>query len=76
MSFRAVELMTVESDIAFECQTLWEWILWFQALRYETEDPLGLLVEKQLEPMFYAVGVETSAAWELESELAWTKKQV
>ena len=29
MLFGAVELMNVESDIAFECQTLREWILRF-----------------------------------------------
>jgi hypothetical protein len=44
MSFGAVELMNVQSDIAFECQTLREWILRFQALRCETEDPLGLYI--------------------------------
>jgi len=42
MSFGTVELMNTESDTAFECQTLREWILWFQALRCETEDLLGL----------------------------------
>jgi len=40
--FGAEEQMNVESGIAFECQTLREWILWFQALCRETEDPLGL----------------------------------
>ena len=68
--------MNVESVLVFERQTLREITLQFQALSWEGEDLLLLWFEMQLEHMFYVFGVETSAVWELEFQLAWTEKQV
>ena len=70
--------MNVESDLAFEWQTLRENILQVQALSWEAEDLLFLLLlllfDMQLEPMFYVFGLETSATSELECQLAWNEK--
>jgi len=68
--------MNVESELAFQWRTLQENILQFQALSWESEDRLLflLLFEMQLEAMFYVFGLETSATWHLECQLAWTEK--